>query len=148
MKDPAKIQLAKQLLCISEQHAWLSYLYTTYINDLPLNINVDSKILLFADDTSVLTIANNLQDLQTNTSILNQMNKWSIANGLSLNIDKTNVIHIKWNHLQDSPFQISYQNVKTKEVTNTKLLGLCLDQHMEWKTHIDLIITIYIQGNS
>jgi hypothetical protein len=67
--------------------------------------------------------------------------KLSIANGLSLNIEKTNVIHIKWNHLQDSPFQISYQNVEMKEVTNTNFLGLRLDQHMEWKTHIDLIIT-------
>jgi hypothetical protein len=59
-------------------------------------MKVDSKLLLFADDMSVLIIANNLQDLQTNpTSILNQMNKWSIANGLSLNLKKTNVIHIK-----------------------------------------------------
>ena len=106
-------------------------------------MNIDSKLLIFADDMSVLIIANNLQDLQTNTSILNQMNKWSIANGLSLNIEKTNVIDIKLNHFQDSPFQISYQNVEIKEVTNTKFLGLGLDQHMEW-THIDLIITIYI----
>jgi len=68
-------------------------LYIIYINDLPLNVNVDSKLLLFADVTSVLIIANNLQDLQTNpTSILNQMNKWSVVNGLSLNIEKTNVI--------------------------------------------------------
>jgi hypothetical protein len=27
-----------------------------------------------------------------------------------------------------------------KEVTNTKFLGIRLDQHMEWKTQIDLII--------
>ena len=114
----------------------------TYINDLPLNMNVDSKLLLFADDMSVLIIANNLKDLQTkSTSILNQLNKWSIANGISINIEKTNVIHIKWNHLQ---FQISYQNVEIKEVTNIKFLGLHLDQHIEWKTHIDLIINIYI----
>jgi len=64
--------------------------------NLPLNMNIDSKLLLLADDMSVLIIANNLQDPQTNpTSILNQVNKWSVANGLSLNIEKTNVIHIK-----------------------------------------------------
>jgi len=31
--------------------------------------------------------------------------------------------------------------VEIEEVTITKLLGQLLDQHMEWKTHIDLIIT-------
>ena len=114
----------------------------TYINDLPLNMHVNSKLLRFANHMSVLIISNNLQDLQRHpTSILNQMNKWSVANGLSLNIEHTNVIHIKWNHLQDRPFQISYQNVEIEEETNTKFLGLCLDQHMERKTHIDLIIT-------
>jgi hypothetical protein len=78
MKDPA-YKLAKQLICISEQHAWLPYFYTTYISDLPLNMNVDLKLSLFADEKSVLTIANNLQDLQTNTtSIQNHMNKWSM----------------------------------------------------------------------
>jgi hypothetical protein len=71
-------------------------MYIIYINDLPLNMNVDSKLLLFADDTSVLIIADNLQDLQTNpTSILNQVNKRSVANELSLNIENTNVIQIK-----------------------------------------------------
>ena len=59
----------------------------TYINDLPLNMNIDSKLLLLADDMSVLIIANNLEDLQTNPkSILKQMNKLFIANGVSLNI--------------------------------------------------------------
>jgi hypothetical protein len=31
--------------------------------------------------------------------------------------------------------------VEIKEVTNTVFLGLLLDQHMEWKTHTDLITT-------
>jgi len=31
--------------------------------------------------------------------------------------------------------------MEVKEVTNTKFLGLRLDQHMEWKILIDLITT-------
>ena len=32
-----------------------------YINDLPLNMNINSKLSLFADDMSILIITNNLQ---------------------------------------------------------------------------------------
>jgi hypothetical protein len=36
-----------------------------YIIDLPFHINSDSKLVLFADDTSVIITASNLNDLQT-----------------------------------------------------------------------------------
>jgi len=80
------------------------------------------------DDTSLLITANNLRDLQRkSTSILIQINKWFIANGLSLNIEKTIAIHFKSYNLKDSPFPISYQDTEIKEVTNTKFLGISLD---------------------
>jgi hypothetical protein len=60
--------------------------------------------------------------------------------GLSLNTDKTNVIHFKSNHLQDSTFQISYQGKEIKEVINKKFLGLGLDNHTKRKTDIDSIM--------
>ena len=64
-------------------------LFIVYVNDLPLNMNTDSKLVLFADDTSVLTTANNLNDLQIkSTTMLNQMNVCFIVNGQSLNIEK------------------------------------------------------------
>jgi hypothetical protein len=56
------------------------------------------------------------------TSILNQINKQFIANGLSLNIEKTIAIHCKSNNLKDIPFSFSYQDTEIKEVTNTKFL--------------------------
>jgi hypothetical protein len=73
-------------------------------------MNTDSKLVLFADDTSVLITANNLNGLQIkSTTMLNQMNVCFKVNGQSLNIEKTNVIHFKSHHLQDNPFHISYQ---------------------------------------
>ena len=86
-------------------------LFVIYINGLPLNMNIDSKLVLFMDDTSILITTKNLRDLQRkSTSILNQINKWFIANGLSINIEKTIAIHFKSNNLKDSPFPISYQD--------------------------------------
>jgi hypothetical protein len=37
-------------------------------------------------------------------------------------------------------FQISYHESNVKQAVHTKLLGLGLDHHMNWKTHIDKII--------
>jgi hypothetical protein len=72
-----------------------------YINDLCLNINTHAKLTLFADDTSALLTANNLNDLQTKlVSMLIQKHDWFRVNGLSLNIDKTNVIHFKTAHFK------------------------------------------------
>jgi hypothetical protein len=97
-------------------------LFIIYINDLHLGINIDSRPVLFADDTSVLITANDLNEQQTKTtSKLKYMSKWSAVTGLSLNIQKTNALHLKSNHLQNDSFQISYQGKEIKDVTYIKI---------------------------
>jgi len=96
--------------------------YNIYINDLQFGINIDSRPVLFADDTSVLITANDINELQTKSTFkLNCMSKRFAVNGLSLNIQKTNALHLKSNHLQNDSFQISYQGKEIKEVTNIKI---------------------------
>jgi hypothetical protein len=116
-------------------------LFIIYISDLPFHINSDSKLVLFVDDTSVIITASNLNDLQTKAEhTLTQINEWFAANGLTCNLDKTNVFHFKSNYLQNSAIQISCQGKMVKEAVDTKFLGLGIDNHMKWKTHIDLIL--------
>ena len=84
--------------------------------DVPLGMNTCSKPMLFADDMSVLITANNLNYLQTKSiSILNYMRKSFPLNGLTLNIEKTNVIQLKSNHLQNYSFQIFMMKKKLKK---------------------------------
>ena len=46
-----------------------------YINYLPLGINIDSKVMLYADDTNVLISGNNTHELQVKFSmVLNTLN--------------------------------------------------------------------------
>ena len=47
-------------------------LFIIYINDLSFHINNDSKLVLFADDTSVIITASNLNDLQTKAEHTNE----------------------------------------------------------------------------
>jgi hypothetical protein len=86
-----------------------------YINDLPLGLNPYSKPVLSAYDISVLNTANNLHDLQIRSApILNYISTWVAVNGLTLNIDKRNVIKFNLNHIQDDLLQIRYQGEEIK----------------------------------
>jgi len=63
-----------------------------------------------------------------------------LVNGLTLKINKTNIVEFCSKHYQDETFIINYQNNPIKESINTKLLGLKLYKHINWKKHINKIL--------
>jgi len=65
-------------------------LFLIYINDLPMAIGIDSKVALFADDTSMTITSPNQEELQIALiKTLSNKNLWFKANFLSLNHNKT-----------------------------------------------------------
>ena len=61
-------------------------LFLLYINDLPLGINIDSKLLLYPEDTSILILSPDIQEALSKSLIeLDSIHKWCTTNGLSLN---------------------------------------------------------------
>ena len=99
-----------------------------YVNDLPACSN-DFEFILFADDTSIFF---EHSDLDVLTSHLNDQLKnvstWLKANKLSINVEKTR--------------QIILENNVLEQVVKTKFLGVYIDQHPEWKTHVNFIAAI------
>jgi hypothetical protein len=67
------------------------------------------------------------------------MSKGFAANKLSLNLDKTNVITFIKKSPQ-YPLNTGYNDEHIEEEVNTKLLGLQIDNHLNWKTHIHQLI--------
>ena len=67
---------------------------------------------------------------------LDYMTGWFSANGLVLNMEKTNIIKFTPNNRQNETFQILYQNRLLIGTDNTKFLGLELDKNVNWKNHI------------
>ena len=65
-------------------------LFLIYINDLPQITNDNnSKIVLFADDTSIIITNPNFTDFENSVNkIFQHINEWFSANLLSLNLDK------------------------------------------------------------
>jgi hypothetical protein len=115
-------------------------LFIVYISDLPSTINTLLEPILFADDTSVLISSKNFDDFfaMLNTAP-SHISKWFTSNRLVLNLDKSNVIKFVTNKSSQCDFNIGYDEKDIEESTNT-VLGLQIDNHLNWKDHIDLII--------
>jgi hypothetical protein len=65
-------------------------LFLLYINDLPKSINVNARIVLFADNTSVIVNSPNQIELEnTINKDFQDINRWFTYNLLSLHVDKT-----------------------------------------------------------
>jgi hypothetical protein len=116
-------------------------LFTIYIGDLPLRINSLSEPMLFADDTSVIISNRNFENFCTiSNSVLSNMIEWFSANKLVLNLEKTNIMKFVMNNSPHCALNIVYKNKYIKETVNSRFLGLHLDNHLNWKDHIDQMI--------
>ena len=68
---------------------------------------------------------------------LTKIRNWLKLNKLSLNIEKTEftVFHLPQRYI--NPPNIFIDNIKIEFVQNFNLLGICLNEHMSWKNHIN-----------
>jgi hypothetical protein len=66
------------------------------------------------------------------------MSKWSAANKLALNLDKTKFIT---NNSPQCPLSIGYNDKYIEESVHTKFLVLQIDNHLNWKNHISQLIS-------
>jgi hypothetical protein len=106
--------------------------------ELSLGLNTDIKLLLYADDTSVLVSGDNIHEIQTKFShVLNSLNLWFTRNGLSLNMKKTKVLKFETINRGNIPMQLQYKNEVLNDTMNIKFLGLEIGKFLNWKTHVD-----------
>jgi hypothetical protein len=116
-------------------------LFFIYINDLPLGMNTDYKITLYADDTSVLISGNNTHELQVKSDkALNTLNYWFVNNGISLNLTKTKILKFETTSQNNVLFQVQYKYQHLQDVKNIKFLGIEIDKFMNWKAHVEQIL--------
>ena len=118
-------------------------LFLIYIND----IAEASKIFIFiiyADDTSLTTTIEII--IQENMSIENSINTelinitdWLKLNKLSLNIPKTKFMIFHKAQKKITPLQIKIEDTIIKQVSDFNFLGLTINQHLNWKSHVDKI---------
>ena len=113
-------------------------LFILYINDI-CNVSNLVKFILFADDTNVFCAGDNQLELEcTLNRELAKLGKWFAVNKLSLNLSKTTYMLFR-NRPPDVDFNVFIENERINRVHVTKFLGICIDDKLNWKHHINTV---------
>jgi hypothetical protein len=118
-------------------------LFNTYINDLPLGVNTKLDAIMFADGTSVLISHKHFNKFKNAfNTVLNHITNWFHAIQLILNMDTTNIVNFTPTNIRVvcNPLTIEYDGKVLTEVTNFKFLGLHIDNHLNWRRHMEQIL--------
>jgi len=90
------------------------------------------------NDTSIIVTSSNLENVETKIdNIFWDINNWFKVNQLTLNYNKTNYLQSNMKNSWDCELKPNYQGNCIKSSSNTKFLGLTLDDSLSWKAQID-----------
>ncbi|VDI71128.1 Hypothetical predicted protein [Mytilus galloprovincialis] len=114
-------------------------LFSVYVNDLvdeinnlnlgiPINESCILSVLLYADD--IVLLAPDEESLQM---MLNVVNNWCSKWRLSLNFEKTKIIHFRCPAAPRSNFNFLFGDTTIDYCSKYRYLGLWLDEHLNWK---------------
>jgi len=113
-----------------------------FISDLPKLATIGTKIILYADDTSIKVTSSNVENFGTQIEkIFGDINNWFKLNQLVLNYNKTHYFKFNMKNSRHYDLKLNYQGNYVKSSTNTKLLGLIIDDSLSWKAHIDQMMS-------
>ena len=102
------------------------FLFVVYMNDLPSCL--PHKSVLYADDTTFITNAENTKSLQEkNEEMIIASSSWFLHNELTLNAAKTVALYFNLNH----------ENANDSNIESVKLLGIYMDAKLNWNRHTD-----------
>ena len=120
-------------------------LFLIYIND----ISEASKLfqfIIYADDTNLNTTlelaTKNNPHININITLNNELTNisdWLKANKLSLNVNKSKYMIFHMPQKKIEKLHLIMNNTHIDMVSNFDFLGLTLNEHLNWKSHIDKI---------
>src|SRR6218665_586202 len=100
------------------------------------------NFILFADDTNLLASHKSLDELvKIANQELSSISDWFRANRLSLNVLKTHFILVRsyGKNTRNVDITLTIDGIKITQVDSVKFLGVMVDEHLNWKTHINNI---------
>ena len=113
--------------------------FTLYINDVSSSTTSASK--LYAKDTCLILYDDSISNLKYMIKgEINVVNKWIIANKLTLNTSKSNVIIINSNKNVKSSKNCYNEVLSIMIVKNAKYLGVTFDESLSFDCHIKNLI--------
>ena len=109
---------------------------------MPDLASIGTKILLYVDDTSTIVTSPNLENFETKIDkIFGDINNWFKVNQLTLNYNKTHYLQFNTKNSWYYGLKLNYQGNYVTSSSNTKFLGLIIDDSLSWKAHIDQMMS-------
>ena len=115
-------------------------LFLLFINDLHKAIQF-SKVYHFADDTNLLLVGDSIKALQKKMNVdLKNLYRWLLANKISLNVAKTELIIFRKTNMTIPETKIMINGKKIFPSKSTKYLGVHLDDDLSGFTHCNELL--------
>ena len=116
-------------------------LFLIYINDLHTCIK-SSTVRHFADDTNLLFSTDKSKPRNRNAvrnlnKDLKSLNHWLLANKISLNSTKTEIIYFRKKNKTIPNFKIKLNGIKIPRSTDVKYVGVIFDEYLDFSSHIE-----------
>ena len=124
-------------------------LFLLYINDLH-NAVPNSVVFHFADDTNLLNVSDSPKKMQKQINYdLKMVYEWLLANKISLNCSKTELIifHKRENAVRHFEYKIKLNGKKIFPSNDIKYLGIHLDSTLSGSSHIEVLSTKLRRAN-
>ena len=111
-------------------------IYLIFTNDMAIHLE-NCNSIMFADDTTLYQTHRSLRYLKwCLQEDLKSLIDWFRANKLTLNLDKTACVLLKKNG-DKSEINLNIGNSYIASVKETKFLGMWLDCHLNWSSHLN-----------
>ena len=118
-------------------------LFLCYVNDMSISINSDCKLLLYADDSTIIFSHKNPDVISDRLGKeLESCSDWLVDNKLSLHLGKTECIIFgpKRKLKKVTNFEVKCNNHIIKSQPKLKYLGIDIDQHLSGESTVNSII--------
>ncbi len=107
-----------------------------FINDLP--DVVTSTVQIFADDTNINRIVNNIGDEMLLQEYLNKLHQWSVKWQLKFNAKKCKIMHLG---SKNSKAEYMMDGTTLESVTEENDLGVLIDDELKFYKHVSASVS-------
>ncbi len=141
--DDVKSEMLMVTTGVSQGSILGPLLFIIYVNDIANASNL-FNFIIYADDTTLSTtievILNNINNDNVESKINSEIaciNEWLKCNKLSLNIYKCKYMIFHMPQKTINQLQLNIENIAIGLVSDFNFLGLTMNEHLSWKSHID-----------
>jgi hypothetical protein len=109
-----------------------------YINDLTTVTAENAKLVLYADDTSLIITSDSYTEFTIKlNNVLKDLQEWFRSNLLFLNLNKTTYLQFLTKNKQKIDSNITLMSNQITSSTSVKFLGLTIKETLSWEAYID-----------